>query len=341
MPGSKLFSDITIKEIRLKNRIVMPPMCQYSAGNDGAATDWHLIHYVTRAVGGVGLIIVEATAVEPRGRISDNDLGLWSDEHIPALKRIVENVHRYGAKIGIQLAHAGRKSESISGTPVAPSPTPFSPDFRTPSELSSSEIRDIQKAFADAAKRALAAGFDMVEVHAAHGYLINEFLSPISNKRHDEYGGSVENRVRFLRDTIEEVHKVWPAQKPVFVRVSAVDHLSGGLGLEEMIRMIGLLKDSGIDVWHISSGGIAPAAIDSYPGYQVGYSREIRNRLGVKTVSVGSITTPEMAEGVVAAGDSDMVALGRELLRNPYWPLLAAKELGVELEWPMQYERAK
>lgn len=341
MPGSRLFSDIAIKEMRLKNRIVMPPMCQYSAGNDGIATDWHLVHYMTRAVGGVGLIIVEATAVEPRGRISDNDLGLWSDEHVPMLRRIVENVHRYGAKIGIQLAHAGRKADTTSGTPVAPSPIPFEQDSRTPAELSLSEIREIQKAFADAAKRALAAGFDMIEVHAAHGYLINEFLSPVSNKRSDEYGGGIENRVRFLRETIEEVHKAWSAQKPVFVRVSAVDHAAGGIDLEEMVRVVGLLKDKGIDAWHISSGGIVPATIDPYPGYQVGYSREIRNRLGVKTISVGSVTTPEMAEGIVSAGDSDMVALGREFLRNPYWPLSAAKELGVELEWPVQYERAK
>lgn len=340
-PMSMLFTPILIKDMQVRNRIVMPPMCQYSAGNDGVATDWHLVHYATRAVGGVGLIIVEATAVEPRGRISDNDLGLWSDEQIPMLKRIVDNVHKYGAKIGIQLAHAGRKSESASSTPVAPSPIPFTPDSRNPGELNRSEIKEIQKSFAYAAKRVLAAGFDMIEVHAAHGYLINEFLSPVSNKRNDGYGGSLENRVRFLRETLEEVGKVWLSGKPVFVRVSAVDYIPGGIDLDEMLRIVTLLKDCGVDLWHVSSGGIAPANIDAYPGFQVHYASEIRNRLNVKTATVGAITTPEMAESILASGHADMIALGRELLRNPYWPLTAARELGVEVEWPKQYERAK
>lgn len=338
---SKLFTPLTIKDMQVRNRIVMASMCQYSAGADGVATDWHLVHYATRAVGGVGLIIVEATAVEPRGRISDNDLGLWSDEQIPMLKRIVDNAHRHGAKIGVQLAHAGRKSESASSTPVAPSPVPFTPDSIKPSELNDSEIKEIQKAFVDAAKRANSAGFDMIEVHAAHGYLINQFLSPISNKRNDEYGGSLENRVRFLRETLEEVHKVWPSEKPVFVRVSAVDYLPGGIDLDEMVRIVNILKECGVDLWHVSSGGIAPANIDAYPGYQVNYSSGIRNKVGVKTAAVGAITMPEMAESIIASGHADMVALARELLRNPYWPFTAARELGVELEWPKQYERAK
>ncbi len=335
---SKLFTPITLKSIEVKNRIVMAPMAQYSTGRDGISREWHLVHYATRAVGGAGLIIVEATAVEPRGRITDHDLGIWSDEHVPGLKRIVDSVHAHGSKIGIQIAHAGRKSLSKESNPVAPSPIAFDKDFRVPEELSRAEIEKIKGAFAQAASRAHRAGFDMIEVHAAHGYLINEFLSPVTNKRSDEYGGGPEGRVRFLREVLTEVRKKWLEEKPLSVRISAVDT---AMELDEMIEIISLLKDRCVDIWHVSSGGISPRKVTAHPAYQVPYSEKIRKTLGVKTIAVGLITTPELAEEVIEKGSSDMVALGRELLRNPYWPLTAASKLGVDLDWPKQYEVAK
>jgi NADPH2 dehydrogenase len=335
---SKLFTPITLKSIEVRNRIVMAPMAQYSTGRDGISREWHLVHYTTRAVGGVGLIIMEATAVEPRGRITDHDLGIWSEEHVPGLKRIVDSVHAHGSKIGIQIAHAGRKSLSKKLNPVAPSPIAFDKDFRVPEELSRAEIEKIKGAFAQAASRAHRAGFDMIEAHAAHGYLINEFLSPVTNKRSDEYGGGVEGRVRFLREVLTEVRKKWPEEKPLSVRISAVDT---AMELDEMIEIISLLKDRCVDIWHVSSGGISPRKVTAHPAYQVPYSEKIRKTLGVKTIAVGLITTPELAEEVIEKGSSDMVALGRELLRNPYWPLTAASKLGVDIDWPKQYEVAK
>jgi len=343
---SSLFSPIKLGEETLANRIVMSPMCQYMATEDGFATDWHLVHLASRAVGGVGLILVEATAVEPRGRISDNDLGLWSDNHIKPLERIVKVVHDLGGKIGIQLAHAGRKSESRAGTPVAPSPIPFNEDYRTPHELSEGEIQEIQERFAVAAQRALRAGFDVIEIHAAHGYLISEFLSPATNKRTDRYGGSTENRARFLRETIHAVRSVWPKGRPLFVRISASDYTLDCLTLEETLRLLGCLKNEAVDVWDISSGGIVstglqPVAIGAYPGYQIPYASRIKRELGLITMAVGLISSPELAEYTLQAGNADLIALGRELLRNPYWPLSAARALGEEISWPKPYERAK
>jgi NADPH2 dehydrogenase len=335
---SKLFTPIKLKDTEVRNRIIMAPMAQYSTGHDGIAKKWHIIHYATRAVGGVGLIIMEATAIEPRGRITDNDLGIWSDGHVAMLSRIVDNIHAHGAKAGIQLAHAGRKSRSVSSTPVSPSPLPFETDYKEPEELTSAEIDKIKMAFAGGARRALAAGFDLIEIHAAHGYLINEFLSPITNKRSDEYGGGEENRVRFLKETLAEVRKEWPEKRPVSVRISAVD---SGMELDDTIKILTLLKDEGVDIWHVSSGGISTKKVPAHPAYQVPYSEKIRKTLGVKTAAVGLITTPELAEEVIEKGSADMVALGRELLRNPYWPLNAASKLGVDIDWPKQYESAK
>lgn len=324
----------------------MSPMCQYMASQDGLANDWHFVHLVSRTIGGVGLVLTEATAIEPRGRISDNDLGIWSAEHVAPLKSIVEAIHGFGGKVGIQLAHAGRKSEVKQGTPVGPSPLPFDEGYPTPKELSQDEIRDIQAGFMEAAKRALRAGFDVIEIHAAHGYLISEFLSPASNKRTDEYGGSTENRARFLKETIQAVRKVWPDDRALFVRISATDYTEDGMTLEETLRLLACLKDEAVDIWDISSGGIVPLGmqpveIGTYPGYQIPYASRIRRELGVKTMAVGLISTPELAEHTLATGNADLIALGRELLRNPYWPLSAARTLGKEVPWPKPYERAK
>jgi len=338
---SKLFSPISLREVDIRNRIVMPPMCQYSAASDGMANDWHLVHYAARAIGGAGLIIVEATAVEPRGRITDYDLGIWDDAHIPMLRRIAANVQRYGAKIGIQIAHAGRKSTATKSTPVSPGPIAFSSDYKTPQELSKDEIKKIIGAFSEGARRAHQAELDLIEIHGAHGYLINQFLSPITNKRTDEYGQTPEGRMRILKEVIGAVRNEWPEKKPLSVRLSAVDRAPGGIELKDTLEIIGKLKTE-VDIWHISSGGLTADEIGTvHPGYQVPYSDEIKNRLDCKTIAVGCITTAELAEEIVAGKRADMVALGRELLRNPYWPLYASKELGVDINWPKQYERAK
>jgi len=337
----KLFTPLKIKDLRLKNRIVMPPMCQYSANTEGYANNWHFIHYATRAIGGVGLILIEATAVEPRGRISDGDLGIWKNDHIIGLCNILNECKKHGAKVGIQLAHAGRKCSIKSQDIVAPSPIAFSKDYKTPTELSKKEIKKIISAFGEAAARALKAGFDIIEIHAAHGYLINEFLSPLTNKRNDEYGGSKENRVRFLREVIQEVKRVWPNNKPLMVRVSAEDYVPEGNHPETMAELINLFKDDGVDIINVSSGGVMPIKIKSYPGYQITFSETIKNRADITTIAGGLITSPLMAEEILQNNRGDLVYLGRELLRNPYWPLQAAKELGVDLEWPKQYEKSR
>ncbi|MBI5598923.1 MAG: NADPH dehydrogenase NamA [Deltaproteobacteria bacterium] len=337
-----LFTPITLREMDVRNRVVMPPMCQYSAASDGMANDWHLSHYMSRAVGGAGLIIMEATAVTPGGRITDNDLGIWSDGHVPMLRRIAAKVRSEGARVGIQIAHAGRKSMATESTPVAPSAAAFDDGYKNPAELSTDEIKKIVTAFAGAAKRAHTAGFDLVEIHAAHGYLLNEFISPITNKRRDRYGPTPEDRVRLLKEVIRAVREQWPEEKPVSVRISAIDYAPGGIELKDSLDVVGRLENEGVDIWHISSGGITPEAAPSdHPGYQVPYSDEIKNRLNVKTITVGKICSPEMAEEIVANSRADMVALGRELLRNPYWPLHAARKLGYDMKWPKQYERAK
>ncbi|MEG6566992.1 NADPH dehydrogenase NamA [Thermoanaerobacterium saccharolyticum] len=336
-----LFTPIKIKDITIKNRIMMSPMCQYSAGKDGLANNWHFVHYVSRAVGGVGLIMVEATAVESRGRITDHDLGIWNDQQVESLKKIVEECKKYGATMGIQLAHAGRKSEVADETPVAPSAINWSDDYKLPHELTKEEINTIVEKFKDAAARALAAGFDVVEVHAAHGYLLHEFLSPLSNKRSDEYGGDVTNRVRMLKEVIEAIKEVWPENKPLFVRVSSDDYIEGGIDIDEMIKILSHIKPLGVDVIDASSGGLLNAKIDLYPGYQVKYSEKIKSQLGFKTAAVGLITKAEMAEQILKDEKADIIALGRELLRNPYWPLYAAHDLKEDVKWPKQYERGK
>lgn len=338
---SNLFSNFAIKNLRLKNRIVMAPMCQYSADTNGYVTDWHITHYASRAIGGVGLILLEATAVEPRGRISANDLGIWEDQHIRGLSTLVETCKKHDAAIGIQLAHAGRKCSIPSERIVAPSPIAFSSEYQLPHELSLIEIREIINSFKLAADRALKAGFDVIEVHGAHGYLINEFLSPLSNKRTDEYGGSYENRVRFLREILLAIREVWSNEKALILRISAEDYDADGNHPDDLARMINLLKDCHIDIINVSSGAVVPASFSTFPGYQLPFSEEIKKETGLPTIAGGLITSSYMAEEVISNRRGDLVYIGRELLRNPYWPLQAAKELKADITWPKQYERAK
>ena len=344
---SHLFSPLTLRGLTLRNRIVMAPMCTYSAVNDGRATDWHLAHYLARAVGGAGLLITEATAVERRGRISQRDLGLWDDAQIEPLARIVRLVQVEGAAIGVQLAHAGRKAWSADKghgpePSVAPSPLPFADEWHTPHELSPAEIDHIVSAWQAAATRADAAGCDVIEIHAAHGYLNHQFLSPLSNRRADDYGGSLANRMRFLLRVTEAVRRVWPQDRPLFVRVSATDWAPGGLTPDEIVVVARALKERGVDVVHCSSGGTVPAGPpEAGPGFQIPFAEKVRREAGVATAAVGLITTPELADEIVRNGRADLVALGRELLRHPYWPLDAAPTLVHEIAWPRQYRRAR
>ncbi|MEH7437318.1 NADPH dehydrogenase NamA [Neobacillus drentensis] len=334
---TKLFSPITIKGVTLKNRIVMAPMCMYSSHNeDGHLQNWHRTHYTSRAVGQVGLIIVEATAVTPQGRISPQDLGIWSDEHTDGFKELVNLMKEHGAKTGIQLAHAGRKAV-LEGEILAPSAIAFNEKSQTPKEMTIAEIKETVEAFKKGAERAAKAGFDVIEIHGAHGYLINEFLSPLSNKRTDEYGGTAENRYRLLREVIEAVKTVWTG--PLFVRVSAHDYHEDGLTPEDYIVFAGWMEEQGVDLVDVSSGAVVPAHIHVYPGYQVKYSETIKNGAGIPTGAVGLITTGIQAEEILQNDRADLVFLARELLRDPYWPRTAAKELGVTIEGPKQYER--
>ena len=322
----------------------MPPMCQYSAV-DGMAGDWHLVHYGSRAAQGLGLIIVEATAVEPRGRISPNDLGLWKDEQIASLRKVVDFVKAQGAVIGVQLGHAGRKASgarpwegaaqlppSLGGWEcVAPSAIPFKEGELAPRSLSKSELGEIVGAFVAASRRALSAGFDLVELHAAHGYLLHQFLSPLSNRRDDEYGGSFANRARLLLEVVDAVRKVWPAERPLFVRLSATDWAEGGWDLPECVALCGILKEHGVDLIDVSSAGlVATQKVIVGPGYQVPFAKAIRSGAGIPTAAVGLITGVAQAEAILDEGKADLVLLGRELLRNPGWPSLALRELGVE-----------
>ncbi len=338
---SKLMSGYHIKNMSLKNRIMMAPMCMFCAGEDALATEWHEIHYATRAVGQVGLIMMEATGVESRGRITSRDLGLWKDEQIEGLQRIVKVCHDNDAKIGVQLAHAGRKSEVISEPSIAPSPIRFSDDYRTPVEMTHKDIEQVKKAFRDAAERADRAGYDVIELHAAHGYLISEFLSPLTNKRTDEYGGSLENRVRFLREVLKEVKSIWPDTKPIIVRVSAEDYEEGGNHAQDMAQIIQLVKDEGIDLVNVSSGGVVNVGPKAYPGYQVRFAEMIRNTAAIPVIAGGLIYSPQLAEEILQNERADLVFVGRELLRNPYWPLQAAKELRDDITWPVQYDRSR
>ena len=343
---SQLFASLTLRGVTLRNRIAMSPMCMYSAGEDGLATDWHLAHLVARATGGVGLIITEATAVEARGRISQNDLGLWDDAQVAPLSRIVRLCQAEGAAMCSQLAHAGRKAFSPQrgagpAVPVAPSAVPHDADWVTPHALTLAEVDAVVSTFRAAAQRALAAGFDAVEIHSAHGYLLHEFLSPISNQRTDEYGGSLENRARMLLRVVDAVRQVWLEQRPLLVRLSATDWVEGGLTVDDQVQVARWLKAHDVDMVDCSSGGISSFAPPTGPGYQVPFAEKIRREAGIATMTVGLITTPEIAEEIVRNGRADVVALGRELLRHPYWPLDAARALGYDLAWPKQYGRAK
>jgi len=337
---SKLFSNLKIKDMDLKNRIVMAPMCMNSCGEDGFANNWHFIHYSTRAIGGVGLIIIESTGIEPGGRITDNDLGIWSDNQVENLANIVNECHKYGAKMGIQINHAGRKSETLSYPIIAPSPIAFSDDYRYPNEMTKEDIMNTVNLFKAAAKRALEAGFDLLELHGAHGYLIGQFLSPLTNKRKDEYGGSQENRVRFLKEIIQAVKTVWPETKPLGLRVSAEDYAEGGNIATETASLINLIKETGIDIVNVSSGGTVPTRISTYPGYQISYSETIKKQCNLITIGGGLITSPLMAEEILCNNRSDLIYLGRELLRNPYWALEAANQLDDDIKWPTQYNRS-
>jgi len=341
-----LFSPLTLRGVTLRNRIVMSPMCMYSA-SDGLANDWHLGHYLARAVGGVGLLIAEATAVEARGRISTEDLGLWDDAQVEPLARIARLVQAQGAAMAVQLAHAGRKAWSPTQgqgpeTAVAPSALPFDEGWQSPHALTADEIDGVVAAWGAAAARALEAGLDAVEIHGAHGYLCHQFLSPLSNHRDDEYGGDLASRSRFLMRVVDAVRGAWPEERPLLVRISATDWVTGGLTPGDLVVVARELKARGVDVVDCSSGGAVPAAPAGVgPGYQVPFAARIRREAEIATVAVGLIGAPELADEIVRNGRADLVALGRELLRNPYWPLDAARTLGRDVAWPRQYLRAR
>lgn len=336
----KSLSIYKIKDLELNNRILMPPMCMYSASETGYAQDFHQVHYGARALGGVGLIILEATAVAPNGRISNRDLGIWDDSHIEGLKSIVNICKDYGTKMGIQLAHAGRKSDSGDEYIVGPSAIKHSNDYEMPKELTKEDIRGLVSAFKEAARRADEAGFHVIEIHGAHGYLIHEFLSPISNKRTDEYGETIENRVRFLKEILHSVKQVWPAEKPIILRVSADDYMEDGIDKEEIVKIINLIKED-IDVVHVSSGGIQDADIDIFPGYQVSHAETIKEECNVPVIAVGLITEFEQVEEILSNNRADLVALGRELLRNPFFVLNMAKHNDdPDFPYPRQYKRS-
>ncbi len=354
---SRLFSSFTLRDMTFRNRVWVSPMCQYSAV-DGVPNDWHLVHLGSFARGGVGLVFTEATAVSPEGRISSVDTGIWNDEQKVAWSRIVRFVHGQGKPAGMQLAHAGRKAstsppwlgrgpvadEDGGWQPVAPSPIAY-PRLREPRELDHDGIAKVVDDFASSAERALAAGFDVLEVHAAHGYLLHEFLSPLSNLRVDEYGGSFENRVRLLLEVVAAVRGVVPEATPLSVRISATDWVEDGWTVDDSVRLGALLRDGGVDLVDVSSGGNAPADVPVGPGYQVELARRIRREAGIPTGAVGLITDAKQAEDIIADGSADVVLLARAMLRNPHWALDAARELGVTVgegvEWPNQYLRAK
>jgi 2,4-dienoyl-CoA reductase-like NADH-dependent reductase (Old Yellow Enzyme family) len=350
-----LFDPLPIRDVTLPNRIVVSPMCEYSS-KDGFANDWHLVHLGSRAVGGAGLVITEATAVAPEGRISPHDLGIWSDDHVEFLARITGFIHSQGSVAGIQLAHAGRKASTYrpwDGTGavpeksggwknvVAPSAIPFAEDYAMPKALTQEEIQAVVAAFQKAAGRARQAGFRVVEIHAAHGYLISEFLSPLANRRTDEYGGSFENRIRLLLEVVSAVRKVWPERAPLFVRISATDWVEGGWTLDDSVELARRLKIAGVDLVDCSSGGnVPPAGIPFGPGYQTSFAETIRREAGILTGAVGMVTAPSQADHIIRTGQADLAIIAREFLRDPYWPLRAARELGYPVPWPVQYLRA-
>jgi len=353
-----LFSPLTLRQLTLRNRIAVSPMCQYRA-EDGFADDWHLVHLGSRAVGGVGLVMTEAAAVEARGRISPRDLGIWRDAHATKLQQITDFIHQQGAAAGIQLAHVGRKAgtyhpwserqgtvppEAGGWQPVGPGEAPFSVDSAIPKKLDETGIREVVEAFRRAAGRALEAGFDLVEIHAAHGYLLHSFLSPLANDRRDAYGGDFDNRTRLLREVVKAVRGVWPDERPLVVRLSASDWREDGWQVDDTVRLATLLEPLGVDLIDCSSGGIIPGVkIPSRPGYQVPFAERVRRETALLSGAVGLITEPEQADAIIRQGQADLVLLGRELLRHPYWPLYAAKVLGVPGDelWPPPYLRAR
>jgi NADH:flavin oxidoreductases, Old Yellow Enzyme family len=335
-----LFTPYQLKGLALKNRVVMPPMCQYSVTKkDGIANDWHYVHYVSRAVGGAALIIIEMTDVEPDGRITDFDLGLWSDEQIPALARIVDACHQYGAKVGVQIAHAGRKAEDAA-VPVAPSAVPFDDQSKTPKALSTDEIKQIVEKFRLAVRRAVKAGFDTIELHGAHGYLIHQFQSPLTNQRTDEYG---KDLTKFGREVIQAAKSELPEDMPLIMRLSAIEYVAGGYGLKESVVLSKAYQKAGVDIFHVSAGGEGPIAADGRPGthaaYQVPLAREIKQALNIPVIAVGRLEEPQLANAVIGNGEADLVAVGRGMLRNPYWALEAAVKLNKPAGIPKQYDR--
>ena len=353
--SSLLFTPLKLRDITLRNRVVVSPMCQYSS-DDGFANEWHVVHLGSRAVGGAGLVLTEATAVEPRGRISPQDLGLWKDAHVETLGRINHFLHRHGAASGVQLAHAGRKGstpppwhpgtrvepENGGWTPVGPTEEPFAGDYPQPAALDESGIAQVVKAFADATVRAKAAGFQVIELHAAHGYLLHEFLSPLSNKRTDRYGGTFENRTRFALEVTRAVRAQWPESLPLFMRISATDWVEDGWTVDDSVALARLVAREGVDLIDCSSGGVVPGVkIPVGPGYQTSLSEKVRRDTGLLTGTVGMIRSSMQAEHVLGTEQADVVIIARELLRDPYWPLRAARELHADVPWPPQYQRAK
>ena len=353
---AQLFESLSIRSITFRNRIFVSPMCEYSS-HDGFANDWHLVHLGSRAVGGAGLVFTEASAVTPEGRISPEDLGIWKDEHIDFLSRIVEFMKQQGAIAGMQLAHAGRKASTASpwngGLQVSPeqggwtnvyAPTAirFADGYPMPIEMTLTDINGVCVAFGRAAQRALAAGFEVIEIHAAHGYLLHEFLSPLSNRRTDQYGGSFENRTRMLKEIVTEVRESWPDRLPLFVRISSTDWVESGWSIEDSVKLARDLKPLGVDFVDCSSGGIVPKVkIPTGPGYQTHFAERIRREADVLTGAVGMITSPAQADTIIRTEQADAVLIAREFLREPYFPLHAAKEIGQQVTWPKQYERAK
>lgn len=352
---SMLFSPLRLRGVTLRNRIAVSPMCQYSA-REGQATDWHLVHLGARAAGGAAAVLTEACAVAPQGRISPADLGVWDDAQVAGLARLTEVIRSQGAVPGIQLAHAGRKASTAvpweGGGPLAPAQggwevvgpadEPFDAGHPTPHALTAGEIRRIVEAFAAAARRARLAGFEVVEIHAAHGYLLHSFLSPLSNQRSDGWGGDEAGRTRLLTEVVTAVRGEWPAGLPLWVRVSATDWVEGGWGIDDTVALAGKLAPLGVDLVDCSSGGLLPrAAIPATPGYQVPFAERVRREAAVATGAVGLISEPAQAEAIVQEGRADVVLLGRQFLREPTWPLRAARELGVDGPWPVQYLRAR
>jgi 2,4-dienoyl-CoA reductase-like NADH-dependent reductase (Old Yellow Enzyme family) len=352
---SQLFTPLTIGDVTFRNRIFVSPMCQYSS-HDGLPGDWHLVHLGSRAVGGAGMVTVEATAVTAEGRITPYDSGIWSDVHAEAFQRITRFIHEHGAVPAIQLAHAGRKAstdqpwrggkplqpEAGAWTPVAPSAVPFAEGYPLPRELREKDLDEVVAAFVAAARRASEAGFQCIELHMAHGYLLHEFLSPLANRRRDEYGGSLDNRMRLPLRIAAAVREVWPAAMPLLVRISASDWVEGGWDLDQSVEFSRRLKDIGVDMIDCSSGGMtADAPIPAGPGFQTPFAERIRREAGIATVAVGLITAAAQAEHILRTGQADAVCLAREMLRDPYWPLHAASQLRIDVPWPPQYQRAK